>query len=329
MAGSDVKVSGLAQDSSLSALDYILSVEASGPTTKRILLSVLAAWLFDQANIPAGSGSPITHTDDLTYDHVLSGGVWSPDSAGSNRNASMTALVAYINGRKISISAVTARTFTASKDTYIDILDNQDGTGTLVYTEVSNNAASPSLAANSMRIGIIITGASSIANTGSVNQGQVTKVLPIASSIPYTVTDSLGNLICPRDPQRKVLGYRQITSNFTTTTAGSYVDVTGLSAPVIVPTGRKVRITAFAPWHSTSNAGATGIYFAILESSTKLAECVSTSNGSSFANPANAVDVREPTAGLQTYKVQGRQDNAGTYTVNVNSLKAFILVELV
>ena len=274
------------------------------------------------------------HTNNQNYgfDFVASGCIWTGDSLGSTRAASMTSGVVYINGRRHTVAAVTSRTFTASKDTYVDLLySTVDNVATPVYTEVTNNAASPALASNSIRIGIIVTGASSIAAAASINQGQEDRILPIASSIAYSVTDSLGNLICPRDPQRKVLGYRQRVTDFTTTTAGSYFDITGLSAPVIVPTGRKVRVTAFAPYMSTSNAGATGIYFAILESSTMIAENIITSRVASTASPASVMDVRSPAAGSQTYKVQGKQDNAGTYTASAGSgpTKSYILVELV
>lgn len=176
------------------------------------------------------------------YDYVASGLVWTADAAGSTRNASMTSGVLYILGRRLTLVAVTARTFTASKDTYIDVSDNGDGTGLITYNEVANNAASPALSTNNVRIGIIVTAAGSIAAAGSVNQGEGDKVLPIASSIAYTTTDSLGNLICPRDPLRKVLGYKQIIANFTSGGTANTL-VTGLTCPVIVPTGRKVRVT--------------------------------------------------------------------------------------
>lgn len=181
---------------------------------------------------------PYTLFDETTFDHVASGCVWSGDSYGSTRAASMTAGVVYIDGQRVSVSSITARSFTASKDTYIDV-----GTdGTVDYNEVTNNAASPALAASHVRLGVIITGASNIANVGSVNQGEEDKVLPIASSVPYQVTDSLGNLICPRDPQRQLLGARRRTSDFTSSSA-SDIQVTELSVPISIPTARKVRIT--------------------------------------------------------------------------------------
>jgi hypothetical protein len=264
------------------------------------------------------------------FDHVSSGGVWSGDAYASTRNASMTAMVCYINGRYISIAAVTARSFTASKDTYIDVLDGADGTGTLVYTEVANNAASPALAANSIRIGIIVTGASNIAAAGSVNQGQETMVLPIVSSIPYAVTDSIGNLICPRDPGRRILGYQQILTTPTSATAGSPVDVVGLTMTILVPAGRKVKIRGFAPNVNSTEAGGNIVSLYIRESSTIIAT-------SSFINPnANYFEqlapecVVTPTAGAHTYKLSMAQGAAGTVSVGgAATAPAFIIAELV
>lgn len=252
----DVKVSGLPSDTSLDGNHYTILNDPVGPTTKRTLLSTLAAFFFNQVNIPDGSGSPRTRMTEFANDFVASGCVWSGDAYGSTRLASMTSGIVYINGRRLIISAVVSRTFTASKDTYVDILDNGDGTATIVYTEVANNAASPALASNSLRIGIIVTGASNIANAGSVNQGQEDKVLPIVSSVPYAVVDSLGNMICSRDPNRKIIGFRQILTSFSSTTTGATAGavITGLSTPVKVPTGRKIRAAVY-PYASIGPAG--------------------------------------------------------------------------
>ena len=182
-----------------------------------------------------------TYRSESNFDYVASACVWSGDSYGANKSASQTSGVVYISGVRLPVSAVVSRTFTASKDTYVDI----NGSGVQVYTEVTNNAASPALSAGSLRLGIIVTGASSIAAAGSVNQGQESIILPIASSIAYSVQDSLGNLICPRDINRKLLGYRQILSNFAPGTNAETL-VTGLNCPVITPTNRKVKISIYS-----------------------------------------------------------------------------------
>lgn len=195
---------------------------------------------------------------EYTFDFVASGCVWSGDAYGSTRVASMTSGVVYIGGVKVTVPAVTSRTFTASRDTYIDV-----GTdGVVDYSEVTNNAASPALASWHIRLGIIITGASNIANVGSVNQGQEDKVLPIASSVPYQTVDSLGNLICPRDPNRKILGLRQLTSDASNTATSA--TAINLSTPITVPTGRKISVSVNG-YHFYGSTGATNNYVGIYE----------------------------------------------------------------
>jgi len=269
---------------------------------------------------------------ELFFDYVASGMVWSGDSYGSTLNASMTSGVMYINGRRLTATLVTSRSFTASKDTYIDASDNGDGTVLLTYTEVANNAVSPALAANSVRVGIIITGASAIANVGSVNQGEETKLLPIASSTPYAVTDSLGNLICPRDPSRKILGYRQRTADFSCT-ASTITDITGLSVPIIAPGNRKIKVSVYLS--SVYQADASGgndrgpsVY--INEGATQL------QSGQNFGSLNNTLNtpihifyVTTPTAGLHTYKARIGPGGFGTATLKGGATyPGYITVEL-
>jgi len=300
------------------------SVVSAGAVTGT---TVTGTSVVSSGDIQHRSTSLETIRSELEFDFVASGLVWSGDAYASTRAASMTAGVAYIGGRRFAISAVTARSFTASKDTYIDI----DNTGTLVYTEVTNNAASPALAAGSLRIGIIVTGASNIASAGSVNQGQIDKALPIASSIPYTVTDSLGNLICPRDPQRRTLGYRQITSTFTTTST-SFTQVTGLTAPVIVPTGRKVRITVSARemFLGTSGSVQSSVWEGVVNSGTQLSASLFANGGSSGVT-GNAITtaIRTPASSSVTYNA-GFSTSAGTGSFVATSVApAYIKVELI
>ena len=221
------------------------SISATGGDSA-INLNLRGKGLAKTVTIGAGA-TPV-----FAYDYVVSGCVWSGDAYASTLAASMTAGVVVINGNPVTVAAVTARAFTASKDVYVDVLDNGDGTGLLVYTDGTLNAASGALAANSIRLAIITTGAGNIAAATSINQGQETRVLPIASSIPYTFTDSLGNIICPRDPQRRVLGYRQIVSNAASSGTGN--TTTFMQTPVIIPTGRKYKVTVYAPAFTNSGA---------------------------------------------------------------------------
>lgn len=277
------------------------------------------------------AGIPLTtYRTETMFDHVASGCVWSGDAYGSTRNASMTSGVVYIGGQRVTVSAVTARSFTASKDTYIDV----NNSGTITYTEVANNAASPALSANNIRLGIIVTGASNIANVGSVNQGEESKVLPIASSVPYAVTDSLGNLICPRDPNRKILGYRQIITNFTTT-SGTAVQVTGLSCPVVIPTGRKIKISGFGTLMNNSALNSAS-YFSIWDGVVGSGTMVTyeqniiggaSGSGVSGASPSAIIT---PSSTTKTYNVGLTSSGGNTATMTaLSSAPAYILVELV
>ena len=178
-----------------------------------------------------------SYTNDTTVDYVASGCVWTGDSLGSTRYASMTAGTVYINGQKVSVSAVTSKQFTASKDTYVDV----DSNGTLTYSEVSNNTASPALAANSIRLAIVVTGATTIANKYSINQGIVAATtgevyLPRGitnfngSPNSSTIIDSLGNRICNRDPLNKLLSsYTRAASATTGSPGGTSVAWNGMN----------------------------------------------------------------------------------------------------
>jgi hypothetical protein len=281
-----------------------------------------------------GTGVAVARNPELCFDHIVYGtGVWSGLGYGATLTATMTQATCYINGRRIVIAAIATRTFTASKDTYIDVLDNQDGTGTVVYTEVANNAASPALAANSVRMAIIVSGATNIATAGSVNQGQETITLPVISSIALSVTDSLGNLICPRDPNRKVLSYKQITSF--STSSNTSVQVTGLSCPVIVPSGRKVKITIKSPitQQSVNAAGTTlSAWEGTVGSGTLLNFSKNDTDAASYQNDVEVVAIKTPATTNPTYNA-GYLTGGGTGSLlsGFNSLSGVIsmTVELV
>lgn len=266
--------------------------------------------------------------------YVESGCIWSGDAYGSTKAASMTAGVVYINGVRLTVAAVTARTFTASKDSYIDLANAGDGTASITYNESSNNAASQTLNANALRIGIIVTGAGNIAAATSVNQGQETMVLPIASSIPYAVTDSLGNLICPRDPQSRLLGYRQIIANQTAFT-GAATQVVGLSVPVIIPAGRKIKVSLILPQHLPATAFGTG-FFSIWEGTVgsgtqrQLAKQVYNNNDTTIFSSVVEAEFT-PTSTSLTFNAGCGNSATGGSTTTINAAStapAYLKVEL-
>jgi hypothetical protein len=289
---------------------YSGSTAAAHLTGTTVIMAPIDKWF---TALASGELSTDPLRTELFYDYVASGLVWTADAAGSTRNASMTSGVVYINGRRLTLAAVSARAFTASKDTYIDVSDNGDGTGLITYNEVTNNAASPALSTNNIRIGIIVTGATNIAAAGSVNQGEPTKVLPIASSVPYTVSDSLGNLICPRDPSRKLLSQRQILTDFNTASAAQ-VQVTGLSVTAIIPANRSYEVVMYNRAVLNTGIGFDDIY--IYDGTVAGTQIQGSSNHANAANdtrPCYMSIILPPlsTATTKTYTV-GMSVTAGT-----------------
>lgn len=93
---------------------------------------------------------------------AISGGI---TTTGSSLTGTITALVALVNGRRVTVAA-TAKAFTASKDTYVDVGYSESATGVitgaLAYSEVANGAAEPTLASGYMRLMRVKTDGSGI-----------------------------------------------------------------------------------------------------------------------------------------------------------------------
>lgn len=263
---------------------------------------------------------PVKRGSEALYDFVVPGGaVLAGLGYGSTLTASLSVGVCYINSFRQIIAAIATRTYTASKDTYVDALYNASGTATIVYTEATNNAASPALAANSILLGIVISGAANILNVGSINQGQFDKLLPIASSVPYTFTDSGGNLICPRDSARKYIGWRKIPAVGFSTSSTTQTQVTGLTCPVIVPTvGRKVEVIFSSPYLYNQNAGneaIVGIWKGTVGSGTCIGGCRNTSGTANEGAPGNGLGYDEPATISQTYNIGMNAFGAGNASI--------------
>lgn len=292
---------------------YSGSTPAAHLTGTTVIMAPIDKWF---SALASGELSTDPLRTELFYDYVASGLVWSADAAGSTLNGSMTSGVIYINGRRLTLAAVTAHAFTLNKDTYIDVSDNGDGTGLITYNETTNNAASPALTTNNVRIGVVQTGATNIASAGAVNQGEESKVLPIASSIPYQVTDSLGNLICNRNPFRLLLGLRRRLSTFSTAST-SFVDITELNIPFIVPGSvpRKVKFTVSAGAINITGAGAIW-NIALLLDGTVIQQWYRNQDVSSLNMPVELSFPKTITSGSHTAKLQ---ISASANTVNMSA----------
>jgi hypothetical protein len=91
-----------------------------------------------------------TRLSEIFGDFVASGAVWS---ISSGLAGTMTSGVVYIGGRRVVVSAITTRNFTASKDTYVSV----NNAGVVSYSEVANGAAAPALPADSVWLAIVVT----------------------------------------------------------------------------------------------------------------------------------------------------------------------------
>lgn len=175
-----------------------------------------------------------------TPSYVDAGCVWT---STSGLVGAMSAGLVYINIAgvmvPVALSAIASRSFTASKDTYVSV----NLAGTITYTEVANNTASPTQPSHSIWLAIVITNASSIS---SVNSGQSNAVAPVISSRILSVSDTNGQIIYPAPLQRQ-FGYsekRGIWNNPGTSAAA----INELTTAVLVPAGgRKVKVKAYYP----------------------------------------------------------------------------------
>lgn len=239
-------------------------------------------------------------------DHVASGAVIAGLGYGSTLTASLSAGVVWINGFKQTIAAVASRAYTASKDTYVDALYNANGTATIVYTEVANSAASPALAANSHRLGIVVSGAN-IASAASINQGQTDRVLPISGGFPYVYNDSLGNRICRRNPVESIKAYSFVNRGGNIISGGAYT--TNVSIP-IVATGRSLIIEGIANIRDGNSGAARSGRIRLLMDGNPISDTDTT-----WVTPLNATGTSSiisrdvtPASGVHTFALQTYAD---------------------
>lgn len=154
------------------------------PVLANIIAITQAIQSFDGSQVQAGTLqaaafasniNPVTITKETESSFVSSGAVWSTVSGLSG---TMTGGVAYIVGNRVTLTGVGSNTFSASKDTYIDI----DLLGNIYYQAVTNGAAAPAITANAIRVAKVVTNGSAI------------------TSIVQFGADSLGNIIYPSGP---------------------------------------------------------------------------------------------------------------------------------
>jgi hypothetical protein len=198
------------------------------------------------------------------------------------------------------------------------------------FLKVNGTPAGSPSAPNTAAIQAAILAAAGSSAYPYIILGQVLVGAGVTTISTANVTDER---VMVHSTASNTLGYAEIASDFTTTTSGSFVNVTGLSIPVTVPAGgRRIKITAHAPALVTSGTSGQGLRMGIFDVDTgaTLGLCDDTTAGSNYKNAATAIACPVPTAGVHNYKVMIKQDTANTLRLQAASdSPAFILVELI
>lgn len=265
----------------------------------------------------AGAGNKVAEEfKGMFYDFVYSGGAVAQSSGliGTFSN-----IVYYISGGRYAATSIANKTYTASKDTYVDI-----GTdGVVDYTEVANNAASPALAASHLRVAIVVTNGSAIT---VVNQGGIGNAGPTVSNQILDVTDSLGNLVYCRTPRPTLIGYAQRTSD---TSMAAETNIPGVRTTVIVPANRKIKISTFFRKYTHDNNNTTSV-ISIKEESVAVLQVhdqfVATTNNHS---PGVITAYESPSTGSHTYIVSVSTSPGNVFLFGDAQWPIYIAVELI
>lgn len=248
---------------------------------------------------------------------VQSGGIIT---TASGLTVNMSAAYVVVSGLTYYMPAQTF-TVAANDDTYIDFVPGS--IPTYQASPVSNNIASPNLySSNSVRMGIVIAGASAI---NSVNQGSVSATAPVVNSATLNVVDTLGNLVYNTEPFPVTVGYRQITSNFTPGTTAQTA-CASLLTPCIIPTGRKARVKL---WFGSG--GSAGVMITYIFNGTGISGAQVAQGNLSSSNGMGDIEAILPLSysGFQQF-TPATSSTSGNPTIGASSTQvAYMSVELV
>lgn len=279
--------------------------------------NLLSASVTEQAL--AANIDPRQMNTDAGVNYVVSGLLIT----GTSGTVTVAAGVYYANGYRVvygggSVSLV------ASTDTYIDI----DQNGTVHSTgalSVANNANSPSLTANSIRIGIVTTNGSN--NVTNINQGQTTMTVPYylvsGQQVFMSVNDSIGNLIYPCAPTQVgiMIGYRGIGTGAPAVTINADQIIPQLYFTVIVPPGRKLTLKMVIP-AATLNVTGNAVYKlwdGVPGSGAVLQTNVQTITAGAYAEVIAEVELSPNTTGSPISKTYSVSQNGGGNTLTTGS----------
>jgi len=154
-------------------------------------------------------------------DYVFTG-LTTPTSATlASTTASGTA---YVNGVRV-VKDATAKTYTASKHTYVDV----SSTGTFTYSEVAINATEPSVAANSIRLSRVSTDSTKVL---AVRDDRVTTITLAAGTVSSMAdTDADTKVQLEESTDEDIIRFD--IGNAKLTTAAEVVTIEAVSADTI------------------------------------------------------------------------------------------------
>lgn len=107
------------------------------------------------ASAMTADANPETRMSETLGNSIASGCVWS---VLTGLNGAMTSGIAYVQGKRLTVSAVASYTFTASRDTYVYVTN----TGAVSYNAQTNGAAQPSTPSTSVLVAKVVTSGSAI-----------------------------------------------------------------------------------------------------------------------------------------------------------------------
>jgi len=269
----------------------------------------------DLRGIQTGESNTGMHTyfDESFRDYVLSGGTVAQ---ATGLIASISSGVAYINGRRLTFGAMT-KTFTASKDTYVDLIET-DGSNiaTVSYTELASGATGSSPVSNGMHIGVVNSSASAIT---TISQTSTTRS-----------NDYLGYPLFQTTPNRRIIGYAQITSNATSSGTG-VTAVAGLQKTVIVPAGAVIKISVFSSNFvaGSANQPQVSLWDGASATGTQISGYVMAATNTDSSGVNLSAVVSNAAGGTKVYSVGIQQPTSGTATLAASATQpAYILIEI-
>lgn len=162
------------------------------------------------ASLGSGGGSGNEAFQSAFLNFVQSG---LNGSVVSGLSGSINTGTFFFNGVQIDAASDGGHTYTANKDTYVDI----DNTGTYFYLPVNNDATAPDITADSIRIAKFVTNGTDI--TDIVQDGLLD-------------TATVPNFVYPTNPVYDDHSNNTIDAGGQSTSSASYVDMTGVETEV-------------------------------------------------------------------------------------------------